>query len=91
MNYPLRIVSIIIVLVPRKLLNNIVIPPEFNNMENYFDKLPLQKNTLSFDEINEIAILDIIDKLKNRNSSGIDNISNKAIKVVNILLQHHLD
>ena len=29
--------------VPRTLLNNIVIPPEFNNMETYFDKLQLPK------------------------------------------------
>ena len=29
--------------VPKKILNNIVIPSEFNNMENYFDKLPLKK------------------------------------------------
>ena len=35
--------------VSKKLLNNIVIPPEFTNMENYFGKLPLQNNTFSFD------------------------------------------
>ena len=39
-------VSIIIFInVPKN--NNIIIPPEFNNMENYFDKLTLQKYTFS--------------------------------------------
>ena len=33
--------------VSKNILNNIVIPPEFNNMENYFDKLSLLKNTFS--------------------------------------------
>ena len=72
--------------VPKKILNNIVIPPEFNNMENYFGKLPLQNNTFSFDEVNESEILNIIDKLKNTNSSGIDKISNKAIKFIKNLI-----
>ena len=36
------------IIVPKTLLNNIVIPPECNNMENYFDKLPLQKKYIQF-------------------------------------------
>ena len=55
-------------------------PPEFNDMEHYFDRLPLHKIAFSFDEVNEIEFLKIIDKLKNTNSSGIDKISNKASK-----------
>ena len=37
-------------------------------------------------EVNESEILNIIDKLKNTNSSGIDKISNKAIKFIKNLI-----
>ena len=49
----------------------------------YIDKLPSQKRTHS---VNEIEILNIINKLKNTNSSGIDKISTKSIKVVKHLI-----
>ena len=46
----------------------------------------MTKNTLIFDKVNEIEILDIINELKNTNSSGIYKMSNKTIKVVKHLI-----
>ena len=43
-----------------------------------------------FKMVNENDVLNIINKLKNTNSAGIDNISNKAFKIIKHLIAPHL-
>ena len=68
------------------LLSDITISPAFQNVNEYITTLPSQTNTFNFVKIKEDDILHIINSLKNTNSSGVDNISNKAVKKVKYLI-----
>ena len=63
-----------------------------NSINNYdfIQNLPPQHNTFHFEEIDEQAVLEKINSLKNTHRSGFDNISNKSIKHIKHLISEPL-
>ena len=72
------------------LLKDIIPPLNFKSIDAYIDTLPPQNNIFMFKMVNENDVLNIINKLKHTNSAGIDNISNKAFKIIKHLIAPHL-
>ena len=67
---------------PKFLLSDITPAPEFSKVAGYIKNLPLQNKYFSFNKINEIDVLHVMEKMKNTNSSGVDTISNEALKII---------
>ena len=61
------------------------------NDYDFVNNLPPQTNIFNSVLIDKNVVLDKINSLKNTNSSGFDNISNKAIKHIKHLLSEPLN
>ena len=56
--------------------------PDLKNVDSYLEKLPPQNNVFCFNMIGKSDVINAIDTLNNSNSSVIDNISNKVVKII---------
>ena len=76
--------------IPKLLVSNIDKCISFHTMKTYFKSLPVLDEVFSFHNIKSEYIICFISNLRNINSSGFDNISNKASRyiknIISILL-----
>ena len=66
------------------------IKPSKKSLKYYCKKIPLNNNSLYLNPTSELEISRIIKKLENKNSYGYDQISNKLIKELHLVISHPL-
>ena len=66
------------------------IKPSKKSLKHYCNKIPLNNKSLYFNPTSELEINKIINKLENKNSYGYDQISNKLIKELCLVISHPL-
>ena len=60
------------------------------HMSKHYLDLPVQNSVFTFEIVTETNVLNLINNLKNSNSCGFDQISNKMVKQVKHILLKHL-